>query len=316
MIDGNGEAWDAWAWSQYVYPKKHPQAKKPDCPPDLICLHGIAIRGGGIHEFRNANKSVRLDYRGDQKISLSRHALSDYIKIEEEGDQIESRWEEILTKHLNSSNHAKSEDGWRYKQRLIKDFPMRVFWDSVPGTIKVYKNGMPHLMSLNEIRQAQIVTTIISGSSRFPRVANPLGQESDECSPNFDNDAATIIDLDFPSWSENHREDFFGRRSPMNIRCLQSGHLAVDWRCCETRESLIHDDRMFPMWLAKLPAKDTVAISILRASYSPLSIIILNSSNDFVQRLERIRLASLESQFGLKTEQYERIISLLESPAK
>jgi len=54
----------------------------------------------------------------------------------------------------------------------------------------------------------------------------------------------------------------------------------------------------------------------LRASHSPLSIIILNSSNDFVQWLERIRLASLESQFGLKPEQYEQIISLLEYPAK
>jgi hypothetical protein len=119
FIDDKGESWAVWDWANHTYPRKHPGASAPAFPGDLICLHGIAM-SADERSFLRRPMSARLDYRGEShRPALSRETS---WRRPEYNQEIEPRWEEILREHLATSPHAKSEEGWKYKQRLVEYF--------------------------------------------------------------------------------------------------------------------------------------------------------------------------------------------------
>jgi hypothetical protein len=166
-VDADGESWAKWYWSQYNYPKRHPQATAPTVPDNLTCLHGVTQRVGALDWVPMRG---RLDYRRDiRQLTLSRNRSGPLLKAETQMDpEIESRWEEIILEHLRSTPRAKSHESWKYRQKLADLFKLNSFWDSYPEMIRVYINGQEKLLTLNDIRAMPLLTGGYSGRSRPP----------------------------------------------------------------------------------------------------------------------------------------------------
>ena len=128
-VTSHGEAWDRFSWVKDQYPKMHPGAAIPDFPSDLECLHGIAMETG--YHFRLSDgHSSRLDYRGEgPSITIARRGRNQ----QEIDPGIITRWEEILKNHLSTSAFSISEDGWKYRQRLVDIFSFDSFWAILGG---------------------------------------------------------------------------------------------------------------------------------------------------------------------------------------
>ena len=142
-IDSAGEEdWTRLDYAKYTLPSTYPQFKGVAFPDRLICAHGIRSEEGS-----GGQPSARIDVRRRHPLTLNREGSVRHSLFAD--PDLASRWEEIVRDHLSTSHLANGEDGWQYKQELIKIFPLD-FWEAVPETLRVYINGEPKLLSLLE----------------------------------------------------------------------------------------------------------------------------------------------------------------------
>lgn len=202
--DRRGESWAAWDYSQYTYPKSHPQAVPPPRVDSIKCFHGIGLESGSLLP----NMSARLDFRGPKhRPTLSRSRLRPRWHESHETEIVE-RWEEIVKEHLSTSRRALGVDSWRYKQSLVDLFDLPSLWAAEPGTVRVFSEGRAQLLSLIELEQAQRITAVgrIEGRLYKAAKASPgsrmrtVGRfEDDESVITFDDIAAGIAYITFLS---------------------------------------------------------------------------------------------------------------------
>lgn len=234
---------------------------------------------------------------------------------EEFDPEVNSRWEEVLREHLSTSLRANSEDGWKYKQRLVSDFSLESFWSSVPGSIRIWVKGESKVICLNDIRSLPLVTTtmtIAHGHARMLGLSSPTASESTV--PAWDNNAPTITDEDIEFLSSGHRKDIFKNRSSVLVRWLTSGHIAIDWESCTENDALFAGTPDEPVGLAVLPNASTIGFAVHKTTGSVSSHHLLNTSNMFIKWLMSVKTACATKSYGLKDEQFRGIISQMGSP--
>jgi molecular chaperone HtpG len=318
LIDESGESWAAWPWARYTYPKEHPSASTPPFPGDLVCLHGIAITQDHGW-FQSEPMSARLDYRGESyHPSLSREAsLHRPVSRQSHDPEIVSRWEEILREHLATSPHASSQDGWKYKQKLVELFPLRSFWASCPDTLKIYVEGKQTLTSLNELLSVQDLDVIIP-AHRFVRSRNAL-RASESSAIQRDTsavtyDKTTIVDDDLVLFSDQHLSAIFKGRSVSSVERSPKGDIILHWIWGENSNMLFSRPTGRSLALINWPDPTVIGFQAHRTSERAAGLGLLNEGHPLVQWLVRIRECCAQNVHDLTEEQFERLIGLLETP--
>lgn len=315
LIDDKGESWAAWDWANSTYPRKHPGASAPAFPSDLICLHGIAMRTSEPNFIRSP-MSARLDYRGEsRRPALSRETS---WRRSENNQEIESRWEEILRDHLATSPRAKSEEGWKYKQRLVKYFPLHSFWASYPETIRVHIKGEQRLTSLNELLTTQELATIMPVYQfRLSAVEFYTYEpsETEISTPEWYDDSIAIIEEDLELLSDEHRSAVFEDRSVGSVEWSHEGDLILHW-ILNKKSNLLSRHAWQPLEVTNLPTSTVVGFSVHKTTDNTYGHGLLNEGHPFVQWLIRVRDCCAQDAHGLRKEQFDSLISLLETPLR
>ena len=163
-INNLGESWVKKYWATHQYPTMNPAASPPEIPNSLACLHGISLsryaHGGSLESMIS-----RIDFRRQiDNPNLSRETIfqphrNSRSQIDPE---IQSRWEEILHEHLATTQWARSENAWKYKQKLVEEFPIFSFWASVDEMIPIHMEGEQRFASLSFIKDVPILGTTIA----------------------------------------------------------------------------------------------------------------------------------------------------------
>ena len=176
-----GESWTAGGRAQ-SYVRGHPAAELPPMPPPTVCICGIATAAHSEVPMHTAT-SVVCDVRKESEfMTVSRESaggpwgLSRFPFIEE----LASRWHEVLSEHLESSEYAKGPDAWRYKQRVAELFAERTgeqYWGDIQGMLPVYVDKQRQLMSRNEL--AAIPRLMLVGTTAYSYTAERLTDDVD-----------------------------------------------------------------------------------------------------------------------------------------
>lgn len=315
-IDQWGESWDTWSWAQYSYLKKHPQASIPQLPDSLICFHGITVQThvkfGSYYTYSSSNQlSARLDYRNDRyRTTLSRNNAFLSLSSETIDPAISSRWEEIIKTHLATSEVALSE-GWIYTQRLIDTYALS-FWDSFPQTIRIYIDGQPQLVSLEDSQAMPLVRMTVSPSQLndffgYNYLIHKI--DSADINPVDDGNTPTMTFSDFEKLSDHHAQKIFADRTITYVQWSSGQCLVVDWLV--SSEEMLDNSKAFRRFnIADLPDSRTIGFSTLARR---MDLNIVNSTNEFIKWLLAIYEVCKHEGHSLNMVQFDRTVGLLQA---
>ncbi len=307
-----GDSWADWSWARHTYPSVHPEASVLDFPDDLVCINGIAVRGGrGIPRGSMAH---RLDFRHPAfHQSLTRADLGrGYPTTRLAIPEVESRWEEILTQHLLESPFAQGDKSWTYKQRLVGKFRLSTYWEEIAGTIEYIDGGQSKQASLNEfVRFSEFTST-------FAPWQRSEGDHESQDPVDF-----SSIDISLPLLSESHidllsgkhRSLIFGQRE-ISALSFKSGLLVITWIARESPRPIIERREELPIEVASLPFPDTIGFTIHHTTDGIYPCAILNAKHPIIRWLLRLRDATTNNEFGLSGEQYYQVTKLLLDPVR
>ena len=291
-----GESWADWLWAKHRYPKEHPEAIEPKFPSRLVCINGISV---STDYWPFGPMVERIDYRREvEHLNLSRQPFWGRPGSGSRDPVISSRWEEILKSHLAETPLARGEECWIYKQRLVALFPLPGFWDEQPEMVRLYQEGIKRLMSLNEIKQESLITTIIWGEKRRPI---------------YDTDKLFLTEYDIEKLSDEYRVAIFDGRWVDNVRCLKSGHLAIDWSLgkAEYRLETIKNKKIDIVCLPDLPIIGFPIHKITDAVYRHL---LLNKDHPFIKWLLEVYNIYDEVKYDIGPQQFDTLTDLLFTP--
>ena len=323
--DEQGESWASARWARYVYPDKHPRAVTPELPGDLVCFHGIAVPGQGLegdwrHCFgtdRNLAYCVRVDHRTEaHRLTIGRTQLAlrgrQPRTAGNDGREVASRLEELLLEHLASTASRAATEGWVYRQRLIRYFPLNAFWAAQPETIRVYVRGKPRLVSLEDVQEMPKLTTVLTADDLLPDLLRQHGAPSEELGAPVGVDEPALTNADIRRLSDAHLVSIFERRSPSCVQWLDGGLLGVEWRSCEDRPALWPRGR--PFYSVAFPARTVVGLVIHKTADSVYESVLLNTEHVYVQWLIRVLDACRRGEHGLGEMHASRLLNLTYSP--
>lgn len=303
-VDNSGEFWAAWDWVKYRYPTITPRAIAPDFPDRLICFHGISMLEGSN---LSGPMGMRIDYRGDTyQPTMSRENFGGHrARIRGLDPRIESRWEELLRQHLATSQLANGEEGWKYKQRLVKDFPISSFWASLPETIRVHKEESVQLVSLEQIQAMPVITTFVG----------PWAKENKDDQNYIPTSSIPSIAVDDLAYlSAEHRAEVFNGRSVERVRWVENVYLAIDWKLCLGNNELIEVQYRSFMEVVALPSEpDIVGCMIHKTLDRVYGHILLNANNSLVRWLVSVNRCCKQGKHGLRKEQINTLSNLIDN---
>jgi hypothetical protein len=300
----DGESWAAWDWARYTYPTRDPRASAPTFPESAICFHGILMDRHFYPTSYSGPISVRLDFRDEHaRMSLSRE--SSWLDRRKQGGplhrihdpRIESELASIIMEHLERSTLAQGPGSWKYKQRLIKYFPLPTFWAAAPGMIPIARDGNEATVPLHEAVALPIVTVVLERCS---------GAASVEIAE------AIVFAADVNDLSAAHRTDLFSGRVISRIRSIRSGELAIDWTRGE-RSRFLQPGRIE---VADHDDEYTIGFPTHKSLNDVYEVVILNSRNVFAQWLLRVASACSDGRYGLGPQQANLLAALFDTPAR
>jgi hypothetical protein len=213
-----------------------------------------------------------------------------------------SRWEELLLEHLASTDRAKGESGWKYKQRLIGYFAFPIFWARQPETLRISIDRHTTLLSLEKLLQFPVITTVVHPKSPFYLYSREK-PEINPFMPAWDSSTVGISDDDLYWLSTEHRQAIFSDRYVKGVRWLVSGHLAVDWSLGDYQPPLISEKAIA---LITFEDENVICFRLHSANYSD-SYVLLNAKNEFARWVLRINEVS---QQGLPFPEVDHIKQL------
>jgi len=312
----SGERWDLWTWAQYRYHQEHPQASTPPFVEDLYCFHGM---GGSDHSWYSGPGAgaTRVDYRGTQRSSnLSRQRSArrrGRFSLDAASNEIVSaRWEEILRDHLATSQAA-SDLGWKYKQNLVKSFPLPSFRKSLPATLQVHLKGGAQLISLDSLLNMEDLRTIVWPSQNDWSDA-PQSKERDE-SVLSNTDIATISSDDLEYISTEHRIELFRNRRIVGLAQSLDGSIEICWRVCnDSRDWLLEKKLDRPVEIVGLPDDSIIGHRIHKTTENIYPHCVLNSKHPFVKWFLLVRDRSIAGDEFITQARYKTLLSLVRAP--
>jgi molecular chaperone HtpG len=302
--DSSGESWADWAWANYTYPEKHPQASPPRLPQSVRCINGIAVGGGHRREGPTAE---HLDYRdGSESPVLARNARRRAIR--QKGDpRISSRWKEIVSDHLAASSRAKGAARWKYIQSLVDDFPLGSFWDKISEAIPLRTRGCLQPLSLNAVLALGTLATEVKlsdtfygfhlASGHFTPAKTALGKLE------WDSETPLLAGEDAERLSERHRTAIFQSRKIEGIEWHKSGRLIATW----VRGTDQWEDWHRPILWAPLFDTAKVGLCTHKTVNTIYPTVVFNTRSTLIQWLARVKENCTKRCYGLEPEQYARL---------
>lgn len=288
VLTSRGESWTSWRWANEIYPTLHPMARRPVFPESLVCFQGVRVGSSDLYPYVHSVGPIasRLDFRSDKyHLPLSReHLFTHARKPQGAGDPaVESRWEELLAQHLAETDWAKGENGWRYKQRLVGDFPFPSFWEGQPEMLPLSIGGRRRLLSLQEAVLLPMVTTVVHPKSPFYRYTKEK-PEINPFVPAWTERDFGISDDDLYQLSSEHTKTLFSGRYVEGVRWLSSGHLGVDWKLGSHEPPLIGEESI---GTTTFEDPDVICFRLHRATGSD-QYVLLNTRNELARWILRV----------------------------
>jgi len=318
-IDKNGERWDQWHWSRYSYPNQHPQASPPEFVSDLYCFHGIAVSGGYEH-YPSSPMAARVDFRGtSQNIDLSRQRfVSREWHMSRRGitfQEVSSRWEEILTEHLKTSPLALAVDGWKYKQRLVSDFPLQSYWEDVPGTVRMYMDGEYTLHPLKTVVCFPVIRVIMRWPWEHLEIDNGTPPEPE---PHVLAKSTGVIltHSDLGCLSDAHRRAIFSNRVIGGVCWTSENHFFIDWKLVDDKAGVLLNIEREDRPIEGVPLSDdaTVGFSIHQTTDNVYKHCILNITNSLGHWIFGLRKTCSAGNCFVDSRMFKTLVSLLQTP--
>ena len=323
----SGESWTDWSWARNTYPQRHPLAEPPSMPASVSCLHGIAMgtahRGLPVQygtltdDYEGGNGegpiAIRVDHRGDRtRVPLSRSRPSTLGRGRDPDTQLQSRIEELIRDHLDTTALASGSEGWLYRQRLIGSFrysaldhALRPLFESMPFAVRVYSHGRAKLVSLVEVLQTTRVTVmVVNGEVDDTGFEKATGRRL-----TLDNDAMAFVSSDIARLSTLHRGRIFESRTPSLVRVLPGDQLAFDWSIDDRATAV--KSQYGPISVIALPSKDTIGITAHRTSDTTYEHVFLNAEHPLVIWMNAIDTLSRDGSSGITRSQVATVRNLL-----
>jgi len=295
-VTPRGEAWDRFSWSKYSYPKMHPGATTPEFPSDATCLHGIVMQSA--HDVGRGYSS-RLDYRGEgPSIPLAR----EWRHRKNADPVITSRWEQILNQHISTSAFSTSEDGWKYRQRLVDIFEFDSFWRFVEEMIPLRVDDDDVMVSLDVAERLPTLTI----------VAKSLTNKSEPPIPATKSKTPALFQHRY--LSSRHAKSLVGPRVPVRVYWLDNDYLATDWSFADGNSEPFAEGTLTKWFLVELPAATSISCAI-EWQESRVSVC-LNTAHSFVKWLVRVKRACINHEQGLTIGQFNTLFELLDRPSR
>jgi molecular chaperone HtpG len=311
LQDGE-ELWDKWEYASSTYPKEHPQANPPGFPRALVCLHGINLdlRTDIKSEPGEGPLTAHLDYRSNRytpTVARNLHHENQWLNDQE----VRSRVEEILLEHLTVSRRANSADGWKYKQSLVDEIDLPLFWNSLPNMIPVYTGHQSQLLSLKDI-QALKVLTVVASREELTSYEKLAEEDSDSLLLKEIEDGSTAITgFDLRSFSLEYRDAIFKNRQVVNSRWLTSEHLLMDWALCDAVDWTFAGKSYELVFMAKSPNLMLIGFSMNKVGLVYSSAVYLNQDHPFVHWLKVVKITCEQHQYDFNQEQFNSLMSLI-----
>ena len=175
--------------------------------------------------------------------------------------------------------------------------------------VPVWLSGSRCLLSVNEVLQIPILTTVVHPQSPFYGFAERMPKQNPYV-PTWESTSAGISDEDWHYLSSEHAQAILQARHVAQVRWLDSGHLAIDWGVGR-REGAFADEAGL-----ELAAFDDANVLGFRlhegcSNLVPGRYALLNTNNEVTQWLIRVDDASRQGGFGLRVDQVGRAISML-----
>jgi hypothetical protein len=314
-IDDRGESWAESSWAHGDYVRQHPLAAVPSLPRPYVCLHGINLAPRHSDESPAWRRAFTycVDCRRAAAgigISAARQATREALYLLGIEDEVGSRLSEILSDHLATSSRARSSDAWEYKQQLSAAIPVHPFWNRVPGMVPLYERGQLRPISLSEVQEIPLLTTILAiRDATFTRV-HELHLCPESPAPPYD-DRPCLTGRDLHRMSPEQRHRIFESRSPVSVRCLPDRYLATDWVVAPHPVYEIVEHGEGPAWFVRLPSPAALAVCIHATLRDSHVTFLLNEAHPFIAWVVRVSDACQHGQCGLTKQQFQHLLSQL-----
>jgi hypothetical protein len=233
-IDEQGESWADSDSKLRSYSDSHPLAAKSESFENLECFHGIKI---GAPRLYPGNYSFRLDFRNKKYLPmLSRggQRLSVYKKDDESIliDELQAEYEKIIALHLADCGAADTEDFWKYKHALMRNFPNLNYWHSLPETIPVYIDKMLKTISLNDLLEFEEFYSIRTFSFTKPETYRTDNLYENTKNVIMEQEMKLLClnynDISFFS-SQFYEKLFFESYSVSNVDWISDNYVRICW---------------------------------------------------------------------------------------
>lgn len=318
-IDKLGESWAKKHWATNSYPLNYPAASIPQIPESLVCFHGLSIGRG--HYYQSNSMISRIDFRRQKDCSsLSRESMARQFRHNREGSDplINNLWGEILQNHINTSTLSTGADGWKYRQRLVSEFPVVDYWCTVDNMIPFYSSGSNKFMSLEEANREEVFFSVSSVKWLMRQIGlSRMVDEEDGYEPTWDNEGVYLLSSELEQLSDEHRKAIFNNRHASNLRFLDKKHIAIDWvKSSESSPALSLELSSNNIFLIEMGNDNQVGIRIHKTNDNVTGSCLLNSKNPLVKWLLLLNEDRKKENNELLNRQYKTLFRLIESPLK
>ncbi len=307
-VDARGESWAAWDWARDRYSREHPEAAPPPFAPSATCLNGLLVNSWGD---RGGAMRARLDYRGPQFHPLLSREGARGNRAYRLDPPVVARWEQLLREHLHSTACAQGPQGWRYKQRLVRAFPLPGFWRVVPECLRILEKSGERCVSLQEVTSAACISTFVHRSELMSAPWHALfGQPRTVPEPHVPGDAIGLVVPDLLACAREHRQELFASRSPRAIRWCPDAFLEIEWG--RDGGPQFGTDESKPVFLVSWPESTVIGFHLHPTTDATYGCVLLNSTCLLIQWLVRVKTACVARSHDLAPWQFDTLMSLLD----
>jgi len=260
--------------------------------------------------------SAQFDYRGrgaPLRITRSGPAFG-WADDEAWGfeEDIRLKWNDILSRHLETSDYSTAPDGWKYRQRLAGDIPFPDYWDSRPDMIPVWMNSSQRLTSPHDMEAIQEFVVAMPAAGLGLRLSSEKLEENRALLGSLSaNGAVLMSEAAIEELCHRQRSMLFQGRVPESVR-WSAETLLVSWGQSATATSIgVELDR--PVFETYLPDAACVGMRIHKTTDNVYSACILNSSHPLTQWLSILRSEAAQ-RTGADDKHVRQVMQLLLDP--
>jgi len=224
LSDGS-ESWADRSWIEHGYSTAHPGSPLPSLPESVICINGLLLG-------RGSSLTMRLDYRRPTpNLGMARGGAGPVQGEVLRDPKLRSSIGQVLSDHLAETACAQGSDAWSYLGRMARDYPVPQYWDDVVGVVPAVRNGAEAGLTLREVDQAPVFTTLQSVADYFTadQSENREARAINWADVGLPTGRIALVDWQINRFTDPVLHAVFDRRAIAGFRAVSGQWLAYDW---------------------------------------------------------------------------------------